>query len=71
MMLNSKTLSKESSKLIIETIGRKQLSEICEVSLPAVTLWIKNGMPFYRAQFLVLKFPRLKVWKEIPEEIIK
>lgn len=71
MMLNSKTLSKESSKLIIETIGRKQLSEICEVSLPAVTLWIKNGMPFYRAQFLVLKFPRLKIWKEIPEEIIK
>ncbi|WP_295365753.1 hypothetical protein [uncultured Succinivibrio sp.] len=71
MMLNSKTLSKESSKLIIEAIGRKVLSEVCEVSLPAVTLWIKNGMPFYRAQFLILKYPRLKVWKEIPEDIMK
>lgn len=71
MMLNSKKLSKSSSKMIVDAIGRKQLSEICEVSLPAVTLWSKKGMPFYRAQFLILKYPRLKIWKDIPEKIAK
>ncbi len=71
MMINSKSLSQASSKMIIETIGRKKLAGVCEVSLAAVSLWIKNGIPFYRAQFLILKYPKLKVWNEIPEDIVK
>lgn len=65
------TISIESSKRIVDEIGRKKLIEICDIGASAVTHWINRGMPISWAKFLRLRFPRLQCWKEIPEDIVK
>lgn len=65
------TVSTESSKMIIDEIGRKKIIEICNVSTSAITHWTNRGMPIAWAKYLRLRFPRLQCWKEIPEDIVK
>ena len=69
-MLNSK-LSIDSSKIIIEEIGRKKLSDTCNVGLSAISQWLNRGIPISWAKYLRLRFPRLQCWKNISEELVK
>lgn len=69
-MLNSK-LSINSSKIIIEEIGRKKLADTCNVGLSAISQWLNRGIPISWAKYLRLRFPRLKCWKNINEELVK
>ncbi len=65
------TISIESSKIIVDEISRKKLIEICNVSASAITHWINRGIPVSWAKYLRLRFPRLKCWKNIPEDLVK
>lgn len=69
-MINSK-ISIDYSRIVIEEIGRKKLADTCNVGLSAISQWLNRGIPVPWAKYLRLRFPRLKCWKNIPEDLVK
>lgn len=64
-ILKHNPLSSNISSKIIDEIGQKTVAEECGVTVGAVNHWKRRGIPKYRADFLKIKFSKLKVWTEI------
>lgn len=64
-ILTNHPVSPNDSRLIIEEIGLKTIAKECSITPGCVNLWKTRGIPKYRADYLKLRFPKLKVWKSI------
>ncbi len=51
--------------LITELGGVAATARACEIATSSVVAWRKTGVPRARAMFLQVKYPKLKVWKQL------
>lgn len=64
MLANNKSFLTESSLVIEELGGTKEVAAICSVRVSAVNNWLNRGLPRGMKLFLKERFPNLKAWKQ-------